>query len=291
MITFFKEYNINIFDSSPILFSHNSTPGNAQSPHFHDFAELYMFVSGDSGYYIDGRVYDLESGDLVLVLPNELHRPLLRSDAVYDRFFIKLSTSCFQHLGEGQTSPVWFIDPGEGGQTKGGLLRLEPGERRDVMYAFRTIDKLHDADAADSGTASYSLLLGLLSTVGEAIRQKKFAAKSSLPPMIETLITSLDENLAFPPTIEATAKSFGVSASYLSRIFKRYMGMGFSEYLSAARISQAKKLLSSGATVTEVCYECGFADCSHFISVFKRQVGMTPNKYRKIGGNGMGSFG
>ena len=291
MNTFFKEYNINIFDSSPILFSHNATPGHAQSPHFHDFAELYMFAAGDAGYYIDGRVYDLERGDLVLVLPNELHRPLIRSDAVYDRFFIKLSTSCFQHLGEGQKSPVWFIDPCAGGQTKGGLLRLEPGERREVIYAFRTIDKLHDADAADSGTASYSLLLGLLSTVGDAIRQKKFAAKSSLPPMIETLITSLDENLAFPPTIEATASSFGVSASYLSRIFKRYMGMGFSEYLSAARISQAKKLLSSGASVTEVCYECGFADCSHFISVFKRQVGITPNRYKKLSGNGAGSFG
>ena len=214
MGTFFKEYNINIFDSSPILFSHNSTPGHTQSPHFHDFAELYMFAAGDAGYYIDGRVYDLERGDLVLVLPNELHRPLIRSNEMYDRFFIKLSPSCFQHLGEGRQSPVWFIDPGEGGQTKGGLLRLEPGERRDVIYAFRTIDKLHDTNAENSGAASYSLLLGLLSTVGEAIRNNRFAAKSSLPPMIETLITSLDENLAFPPTIEATANSFGVSASF-----------------------------------------------------------------------------
>ena len=101
--------------------------------------------------------------------------------------------------------------------------------------------------------------------------------------MIDNLIASLDENLAFPPTVEATARNFGVSPSYISRVFKRYMGIGFSEYLSAARVSRAKKLLSAGATVTEACYECGFSDCSHFISVFKRQVGVTPNKYRKNG--------
>lgn len=181
------------------------------------------------GYYIDGRVYDLERGDLVLTLPNELHRPLIRGDETYERFFIKLSPNCFQHLGKDQLSPSWFIDPVTGGRTKGGLLRLEPNERQEVMYAFRTIDRLHDENA-ESGTAAYALLLGLLSTVGGAIRGNRFAEKSALPPMIDNLIASLDENLAFPPTVEETARSFGVSPSYISRVFKRYMGIGFSEY-------------------------------------------------------------
>lgn len=280
---YYKEFNINIYNSTPILFNHNSTDGIEQAPHFHDFAELYMYVSGDAGYYIDGRFYDLERGDLVLVLPNEIHRPLLRSRELYERYFIKLAPSCFSNLRPGQESPVWFLDPSSGGQTKGALLRLETCERRNVMSAFQTIDRLHDENAADFGTVSYSMLLGILSTVGEAIRAERFAAKSSLPPMIESMINSLDENLAFPPSVEATARRFGVSPSYVSRVFKRYMGIGFNDYISAARISQAKKLLSAGATVTEACYECGFSDCSHFISVFKRHVGMTPKKYRQGG--------
>lgn len=284
MYTYYKEYNINIFDSLPILFSHISSEAKIEghNPHFHDFAELYLFISGNVGYYIDGRVYDLERGDLVLTLPNELHRPLIRGDETYERFFIKLSPNCFQHLGKDQLSPSWFIDPATGGRTKGGLLRLEPNERQEVMHAFRTIDRLHD-EGTESDVVAYSLLLGLLSTVGRAIRGNRFAEKSALPPMIDNLIASLDENLAFPPTVEATARNFGVSPSYISRVFKRHMGIGFSEYLSAARVSRAKKLLSAGATVTEACYECGFSDCSHFISVIKRQVGVTPNKYRKNG--------
>ena len=281
MCRIYKEYNINIFGSLPILFNHNSTEGAEQNPHFHDFAELYMYVSGDAGYYIDGRVYDLERGDLVITLPNEIHRPLIRSDEFYDRFYIKLSTDCFSNLSS--RSPVWFIDTNSGGLKRGGLLRLEQHEKRDVMHIFQTIDRMYDESEQDFEIKAYSLLLQLLSTVGDAIRNERFAERSSLPPMIESLINSLDDNLAFPPTVEATAKSFGVSASYLSRVFKRYMGIGFCEYLSAARISQAKKLLASGATVTEACYDCGFSDCSHFISVFKRQVGMTPNKYRKGG--------
>lgn len=282
MVNYFKEYNINIFEGSPILFNHDFDEGFKHNPHFHDFAELYMYVSGNADYYIDGRVYDLERGDLVLVLPNEIHRPLVRDDVPYDRFYIKISTDCFKNLRD-SLSPIWFIDDNSNGLKQGSLLRLKPQEKRDIMYCFNTIDKLHDEAAADFEINAYSLLLKLLSIVGNAIRDKRFAEKSALPPMIESLITSLDENLAFPPTVEATALRFGVSASYLSRVFKRYMGIGYSEYLSAARISQAKKLLSAGATVTEACYDCGFSDCSHFILVFKRQVGMTPSKYKKGG--------
>ena len=83
---------------------------------------------------------------------------------------------------------------------------------------------------------------------------------------------------------ESTAKKFGISCSYLSRVFKKYMGMNYTDYLTALRISRAKNLLNAGATVTEACYECGFSDCSHFSAVFKAQVGVTPLKYKSGGG-------
>lgn len=45
----------------------------------------------------------------------------------------------------------------------------------------------------------------------------------------------------------------------------------------------AKVLLLSGATVTEACYGAGFGDYSHFIADFRREVGVTPAKFRERG--------
>ena len=49
----------------------------------------------------------------------------------------------------------------------------------------------------------------------------------------------------------------------------------------AKKITLAKDLLDRGADVTTACYECGFNECSYFIRVFRKYVGMTPRKYRE----------
>ena len=52
------------------------------------------------------------------------------------------------------------------------------------------------------------------------------------------------------------------------------------DWIQAKKIALAKDLLDKGADVTEACYECGFNDCSYFIRVFKKYVGMTPLTYK-----------
>ena len=84
------------------------------------------------------------------------------------------------------------------------------------------------------------------------------------------------------PTVSEIAKHFHVSSSYLSSLFSKYMKVGIKQYLQYKKISGAKTMLAGGASVTEVCFDCGFNSCSHFISVFKEATGMTPNKYRSL---------
>ena len=71
-----------------------------------------------------------------------------------------------------------------------------------------------------------------------------------------------------------------LSPSYLSALFRRYMGMPLVAYLQARRVLFAKQLLEEGQSVTFACYESGFSDCSYFIRIFKKHLGMTPLQYR-----------
>lgn len=81
--------------------------------------------------------------------------------------------------------------------------------------------------------------------------------------------------------IEDVAEEIGVSASYLSRLFKKETGMSVSNYIREKKITMAKNLLRfSEYSLVDIANRLSFSSQSHFIQQFKEVVGMTPKKYR-----------
>ena len=83
-------------------------------------------------------------------------------------------------------------------------------------------------------------------------------------------------------TIEDLAAQFGVSASYLSRLFKKETGISVSAYIREQKIEVAKNLLRfSDCPLIEIANRLAFSSQSHFIQQFREMVGVTPKKYRE----------
>lgn len=84
-------------------------------------------------------------------------------------------------------------------------------------------------------------------------------------------------------TIEDLADEFGVSASYLSRLFKKETGISVSAYIRQQKIDIAKNLLQfSDYSIIDIANRLSFSSQSHFIQQFRENVGMTPKKYRDL---------
>jgi len=92
-------------------------------------------------------------------------------------------------------------------------------------------------------------------------------------------IKEIENNYESEITLFSLSKHLKISPSYLSRLFKNEVGIGAHEYLTQYRILMASQLLKDNS-VTEVGYMCGFNDTSHFISVFKKRIGITPKEYK-----------
>ena len=102
---------------------------------------------------------------------------------------------------------------------------------------------------------------GLVSSIAE-IAEKKFA-----DPTLS--VNSIAEQLSYNP-------------KYLSHIFKKKMGVCFSEYLRAVRIKFAVSLFDHGIdSVKNVAFLSGFYDPLYFSTVFKKTVGVSPKEYRQ----------
>lgn len=83
-------------------------------------------------------------------------------------------------------------------------------------------------------------------------------------------------------TISELADYLNLSESYLSRLFKKEMGVSISDYIIDLKIDKTANMLKfSDYSIAEIAEYFGFASQSHFISTFEKKMGCTPSKYRK----------
>ncbi len=82
-------------------------------------------------------------------------------------------------------------------------------------------------------------------------------------------------------SLEDVAMQSYMSKWHFSKIFKRKFGITFREFLIQERIELAKKLLLANISVTNVCYEVGYGDLTHFGRIFQKKVGLTPSRFKK----------
>jgi two-component system response regulator YesN len=79
------------------------------------------------------------------------------------------------------------------------------------------------------------------------------------------------------------AKKFAVSEGYLSRCFTTETGIKLVQYINHVRMQQAKTYIAnSDMSISEISEKVGFANIEHFSRVFKKNMGISPQKYRNI---------
>ena len=99
-------------------------------------------------------------------------------------------------------------------------------------------------------------------------------------PLVARALQRLRESPERPATLAELAALSGVSRFQLLRGFARTVGVTPHAYLIQQRVRLARRLLAAGRRPAEVAAEAGFADQSHLTRAFRRQLGVTPARYR-----------
>ncbi len=98
---------------------------------------------------------------------------------------------------------------------------------------------------------------------------------------IERAVRMMRQNLGTPMEIGTLARSIGVTPKQLSRAFVKHANKTPLSLWREMRLQHARwRLLNTSRSVTEIAYECGFADSSHFSRWFVQEFGEPPQKYR-----------
>lgn len=78
------------------------------------------------------------------------------------------------------------------------------------------------------------------------------------------------------------ADKFHISKSHISRMFKKYMNIGFTTYKNRLKVQKAKELLKdTDLSIKEVSDEAGFTNLNYFYRVFRNETGITPKDFKE----------
>lgn len=249
--------------------------------HYHDFYKIIYFVEGRVDYKAEGKTYHLKPYDFVLVGANVIHKPEIDKTVPYERYIIYLSEEfmamenekgeclkyCFEEA-ERQQSRVVHFAPESYEKIIGCLLRMEEMERQRDAYMNDVLLK--------SVFMEFMVLFNR-NVIGQP---KAYIETAVYHEKIVDVITYIQSHLSEEISVDMLAKQCYLSKYYLMRRFKEATGYSIHRYINEKRIQAAKRMILSGMTASEACFECGFSDYSTFARQFKAIVGRAPSKYQ-----------
>lgn len=105
--------------------------------------------------------------------------------------------------------------------------------------------------------------------------------KNDYSNLTREVIKYIDDNLCSNFTLTDAAEHVNTNSSYLSRIFKKEVGVSFTKYIHINRVKKAKHLLLfTNLSLVEISTLLGYTTQSHFCKIFKEISGMTPNGFK-----------
>lgn len=245
--------------------------------HYHDFYKLLIFLKGNVRYSVEGKTYKLAPFDMVLVRQGAIHRPEVTADEPYERIVFYISDEYLEkHKTEDYNLKYCF----ERAKQEGSEVLRFP-----AMQNSRLLSIIEEIEANGGETQQYAaklyakvLFTEFLILVNRQVMDGAgtFDHAVSFNQKMVDLIRYVGEHLTEELTIEELAEHFFISKFHMMRQFKEETGYTIHQYITEKRILLAKKLIASGMSATQACYESGFKDYSTFARAYRRRLQKSP---------------
>jgi AraC-like DNA-binding protein/mannose-6-phosphate isomerase-like protein (cupin superfamily) len=253
----------------------------AVPPHVHHgFYELSFVVSGEGTYRIDGRPIRARKGDVFFLSDNVVHvheEPPLP----FCQVFVSFVPSMLGLAARSGAESIFyepFFDLAHDYK-----LSVAPSDYGWVCSQFLSI--VHVAQMRSTHrdemlrTHLHALFRVLLSQYDGGATSEQATRARYLREVDRYVRAHLQGRIR----IENLAAALKKRPAAFSREFTEVTGMRPTDYVNRVRVDEAKRLLAeSDRSITEILYDSGFQNSTHFNKMFKRLVGRSPGEHRAM---------
>lgn len=244
--------------------------------HSHDYYEIYFFADGNVKYYVENESYELKKGDVLLIPPGKLHRPVIEENIPYERYVLWIYNSYLA----GNSGISGFISGinGLANERKTHLVSFAGAEYEQLRSLLDNALYNYCSKDALSGYVAESCIILILEKLKAGFKNADYV-ENVQSDIVRRVIGYLNENFVNSPTLDDISAEFFVSKYYLSHRFKEYTKTSVHNYILMKKINLAKELLKSGKSPQNVSEQCGFSTYSNFYKAFIGRTGVSPGSY------------
>lgn len=269
------------FGSSIFIRKHEAYIGESKPFwHFHPEIELVYVNKGQGKRHIGNHLSYFNNSQLLLIGPNLPH------NGFTDRLTINGSETLVQFRPEFLGEHFFDIPEMEA------IQKLFERSKKGILFGVKTKQKIgHKIErlAEKEGFKKILILLEVLHVLAKAkdytiLNTDGFAFETEPQDSakIDIIYKHVNQNFTDHIGLDEIADKVSMTVPAFCRYFKRVTGKTFTKLVNEYRIVHATKLLSeSQMNITDICFECGFNNFSHFNKIFKEVTGKSASKYRK----------
>lgn len=247
--------------------------------HFHPEYELVYIEAASGTRHIGKHISTYEKNDLVLIGSKIPH---LNFDygikTSYRKVVVHLKKDFIEnHLsGVPELNPITqLFEKSKYGLAFSGEVKRQIGEK---LFHF---EHLNDFQRYHQMLEIFDILANIPNP--ELLHKQPYNNKVSEREQgrLRAIYAFVDKNYHKKINLDEVAATSNMTKEAFCRYFKKVSKYTFIEFLNRYRISQSKRILISGKSVSDACYQSGFKSLSYFNRTFKKATNENPRDFRK----------
>lgn len=253
------------------LFLFEGNLGNYyREKHWHRSIEIFAVRKGNLNFYIDSNMWKMKAGEFLIVNSNEVHSidALLPNETIVLQIPLKLFRNYYV-----EQEFVWFThDAREYDEELMEMLgaMYDCYCRKPCGYEMKVLSLFYD------------ILYCLVNHYRLTEKNERKIKQNKKMERLSAITSFMKENYSSNLSLSEVAERFDYSPNYLSRMFQKYAGITFKQYLQSIRLEYAiQDIKKGGYSLTEIAIRNGFSGSKGFARAFQAKYGMLPSQFRR----------
>lgn len=251
-----------------------------QALHYDTNYTISYFPHCSGNIKISGNQYNLESGNIVIMNPKEIHKCEINENSYHERVSVCINRSFFNDFCLSCKEMYDFFENRKDGV--GNVVSPDVSVGTGLSLLFEQILLLSQTNSTKNKillNCKITELLYQLSDVLEKTNMQPIFCIDENPVISET-IKYIDAHFSEDINCSDIAKNVSVSKFHLDHIFKEFVGISLWEYVVVKRLLLVNQHIQSGIPINEASYLAGFHNYSNFYRLYKKHFNITPAEYK-----------
>lgn len=241
--------------------------------HWHDYFEIEIILSGSGVHQYNGINHPLSEGSAYLLTPMDIHAlvpdPGTEFHLVHLRFDEKAITQEVRDL---------LLQ-----HKMAHTVRLEGAEFERLLTQLTELLHCFESDNAIQSLSVQLMLSYLCLHIVRESKQteERFPSYNTTNPVVHQTLQYILYNFRKKITMQELGERAHISPNHLALLFKQATGTTCIQLIADLRLQYTLKLLENpNLSIETISEQAGFSATSYFISVFRKQYGITPKEYQ-----------